>query len=126
MKIIDNLEIQNRMKANYFHKNLANGQWQEMNFATQMANVGSEVERAIKWKNKNTPERSQLAFFRALELMDFTIGDKNNINRLAELCRTREVLVDYFFSDNQYKSTGKLWQKYFMAFTWMANKASGK
>lgn len=114
------------MQPNYYHKNLADGQWQEMNFATQMANVGSEVERAIKWKNKNKAERSQLAFFRALELMDFTIKDKNNINRLGELCRIREVLVDYFFADNQYKSTDRLWQKYFMAFTWMANKMAGK
>lgn len=91
-----------------------------------MAHVGSEVERAIKWKNKGKAECSQLAFFRALELMDFTISDNNNIHRLSELCRTREVLVDYFFGDNQYKSTDLLWQKYFRAFTWMANLSAGK
>jgi len=114
------------MGPNFYHKNLSAGKWQAISFAEQMANVGSEVERTIKWKNKNKPERSQLAFFRALELMDFTIADKNNINRLGELCRTREVLVDYFFADNQYKSTDISWQKYFRAFTWMANLAAGK
>ena len=114
------------MKPNYYHKNLSSGNWQQLSFAEQMANIGSEVERAIKWKNKNKPERSQLAFFRLLELMDFTIADKNNINRLGELCRTREVLVDYFFADNQYKSTDILWQKYFRAFTWKSNLAAGK
>jgi len=114
------------MKPHFFHENLSNGRWQELTFAEQMANIGSEVERAIRWKNKNNPERSQLAFFRALELMDFTIGDKNNISRLGELCRTREVLVDYFFGDNQYKSTDTLWQKYFRAFTWYANLTAGK
>jgi len=114
------------MEPNFFHKNLSDGQWQELSFAEQMANVGSEVERTIKWKNKSNAERSQLAFFRALELMDFTLADKNNIHRLSELCRIREVLVDYFFADNQYKSTDLLWQKYFRAFTWMANLSAGK
>jgi len=64
------------MTPNFYHKELADGRWQELSFVQQMANVGSELERAIKWKNKNKPERSQLAFFRALELMDFTITDK--------------------------------------------------
>ncbi len=114
------------MKPDFYHKNLSTGKWQRLSFAGQMANVGSEVERAIKWKNKNNPERSQLAFFRALELMDFTIAVKNNKNRLKELCRTREVLVDYFFAENQYKSTDLLWQKYFRAFNWMANVSAGK
>lgn len=114
------------MEPNFYHKDLSDGRWQEFNFAMQMANVGSEVERAIKWKNKNKPERSQLAFFRALELMDFTIADKKNINRLGELCRIREVLVDYFFSDNQYKSSDLSWQKYFRAFNWWANISKGK
>jgi hypothetical protein len=110
----------------FYHKELAGTKWQSMSFAQQMANVGSEVERAIKWKNKNKTDRSQQAFFRALELMDFTISDKNNLNRLGELCRTREVLVDYFFADNQYNSTDSLWQKYFRAFTWKANLMAGK
>jgi len=114
------------MELEFFHKNLSDGQWQALSFAEQMAHVGSEVERAIKWKNKGKAERSQLAFFRALELMDFTMADKNNTQRLSELCRTREVLVDYFFADNQYKSTDLLWQKYFRAFTWMANLSAGK
>ena len=110
----------------YFHKELADGKWREMSFAEQMANIGSEVERTIRWKNKNKPERSQLAFFRALELMDFTIADKKNLDRLGELCRTREVLVDYFFGENEYKSTDELWQKYFRAFNWYANLSLGK
>ena len=109
------------MTPNFYHKELADGRWKELSFVQQMANVGSELERAIKWKNKNKPERSQLAFFRALELMDFTITDKKNIGRLGELCRTREVLVDYFFANNKYGSSDVLWQKYFRAFNWYAN-----
>lgn len=109
------------MKPDFYHVDLAAGKWETLKFAGQMANIGSEVERAIKWKNKNKPERSRLAFFRALELVDFTLMDKKNKDRLGELCRVREVLVDYFFADNQYKSTDEAWQKYFRAFNWMAN-----
>ncbi len=108
------------MKPNFYHKELAGGGWEKLNFAEQMANVGSEVERAINWKKRKRPEHSQEAFFRALELMDFTIRDNRNKDRLKELCRVREVLVDYFFGDNEYKSSDLLWQKYFRAFAWYA------
>ena len=35
------------------HKELSQGKWQKMSLIEQMANIGSEVERAINWKNKN-------------------------------------------------------------------------
>jgi len=50
----------------YQHKNLASGGWQKLSFFEQMANIGSEVERTIKWKNKGNAEYSRLAFGRAL------------------------------------------------------------
>lgn len=114
------------MQPKFYHKDLADGKWQEFSFSQQMANVGSEIERAIRWKEKNRKNRSQEAFFRALELMDFTIADNRNKNRLKELCRVREVLVDYFFANNEYHSTSSSWQKYFRAFNWRANLLAGK
>ncbi len=101
-----------------YHKNLAKGKWQEQSFLKQMANIGSEVFRFLNWKEKNR-KYSDLAFERALELIDFTISDLKNANRLKELCRMREMLVDYFF-DNNYKSTKKSWENYFYAFTYAA------
>ncbi len=91
-----------------------------MTFFEQMANIGSEVERAIKWKNKNNIEYSRMAFERALELLDFTVSDPKNRKRLRELLRMREILADYFAFDNEYKSTDKSWQNYFYAFNWAA------
>jgi hypothetical protein len=35
--------------VNFIHKELAAGRWLEFSFMEQMANIGSEVERAIKW-----------------------------------------------------------------------------
>jgi len=101
------------------HKNLAGGHWNELTFFEQMANVGSEIERTIKWKKKNA-EYSRLAFERALELLDFTIADPKNKEKLKEILRVREALSDHFFFDNEYNSTDESWQKYFFAFNWAA------
>ncbi len=104
----------------YQHKNLAGGKWFELSFPAQMANIGSEVSRAISWKNKNNPEYSQKAFERALELLSLTISDEKNKKRLRELTRLNEVLVDYFAFNNEYKSSDQSWQNYFLAFNYMA------
>jgi len=97
------------------HKELARGRWLKLSFFEQMANVGSEVERAIKWREKNK-DYFQMALERALELLDLTADDGKNIHRLGELLRLREVLADYFYFDNIYGSTDKKWQNYFLAF----------
>jgi hypothetical protein len=33
---------------NYQHKELAAGRWKELSFIEQMANIGSEIERALE------------------------------------------------------------------------------
>ncbi len=108
--------------ANYQHQSLANGRWQQLNFCQQMANVGSEVSRAIKWKNKGQKEYSRKAFYRALELMAFTIKDAKGYPKLKELTRTKEALVDYFAGSNQYQSSDELWLSYFNHFAYAARK----
>ncbi|MEK7160991.1 MAG: hypothetical protein AAB724_03105 [Patescibacteria group bacterium] len=103
----------------YQHKELAQGRWLELSFFEQMANIGSEVERSIKWRVKNR-DYFQAATERALELLDLTVDDSRNKSRLRELLRLREVLVDYFCFDNIYGSTDKKWQNYFWAFNYAA------
>ena len=107
---------------NFQHKNLASGKWKELTFFQQMANIGSEVIRAINWREKNK-EYSQMAIDRALELLDLTIDDEKNHQRgrLRELLRLREFLADYFYFDNIYKSSDKNWENYFLAFNYAAN-----
>jgi hypothetical protein len=102
------------------HKSLAAGRWRDFSFFEQMANVGSEVERALKWKEKNNLEYSRLAYERALELLDLTIEDSQSVSRLKELTRLREVLADYFAFENEYHSTEKSWRNYFYAFNFAA------
>ena len=85
----------------YQHKSLANGRWQKPSFFEQMANIGSEVERA-------------------LELLDLTVDNEKNGNHLRELLRLREVLVDYFAFENICGSSDQKWHNYFYAFSFAA------
>jgi len=105
---------------NYQHKELAAGRWYLLTFFEQMANIGSEIERSILWGKKNNPEYCQMAFDRALELLDLTLMDKRNITRLRELARVREALADHFVFTNTYQTTDESWQKYFYGFTFAA------
>lgn len=100
---------------NLFHKNLQT-RWSRFSIHEQMANIGAEVGRAINWKKKRNKEMSKNALYRALELLDFTIDDPKNKNSLKEICRVREILVDYFAGDNIYHSTDSGWNKYFYYF----------
>jgi len=106
--------------SGYQHKELAAGRWSTLSFMEQMANIGSEVERAISWKNKNNSEYSKMAINRGLELLELTKSDARNVKRLKELARLYEVLVDYFYFDNNYSSSDELWHKYFYAFNYAA------
>jgi hypothetical protein len=102
------------------HRELAAGRWFQFSLVEQMANTGSEVERALSWKERGNADYSTRAVERALELLDLTIADAANRGRLRELTRVREVLVDYFFADNQYSSSAARWRTYFGAFAFAA------
>lgn len=94
--------------------------WYQLSFVAQMANIGSEVERTMSWRKKGNLDYSQLAFERALELLDLTIAGLKSFSRLKELVRLREVLADYFAFDNIYDSSDAQWHNYFYAFNYAA------
>jgi len=110
---------------NFQHKNLGQGKWRELSLIEQMANIGSEVERAINWKNKNNKEYSRIAFERALELIDLTLADEKNRGRLNEISRVREILADYFVGGNNYSLSDQSWRNYFYAFGFAAAIKAG-
>lgn len=106
----------------YEHKQLAAGRWGQLSFLEQMANIGSEVERALNWQAKNNSAYSQKASSRALELTDLTLEAVDTFPRRKELARLREALVDYFFGENEFRSTEASWRKYFFHFTYAARR----
>lgn len=94
--------------------------WYQFSIYEQMANIGAEVGRAINWRNKKNLQMSNNAFFRALELIDFSINDPKNKNVQKEILRMRELLGDYFMGENIYHSTDEIWNKYFYYFNFAA------
>lgn len=108
------------------HKELARGRWFELSLIEQLANVGMDVERAIRWKQRNNDEHSDKAFARALDLLSLSIVDPKNRKRLKELTRTREILIDYFVCDNEYGSTDESWHNYFYPFNYAVALSKGR
>jgi len=98
--------------VNTFHTDLSQS-WNHYSIYEQMANIGAEVGRSINWKNKNNVKLAKNALYRALELIDFTVADEKNKNRLSEILRMREVLVDFSIGENIYNSTEEGLNKYF-------------
>lgn len=102
------------------HKELAKDRWAKMSFVEQMANIGSEISRAIHWRKKNNVEYSHNAVNRALELIHFTIDSISIQSHLKEVTRLREAINDYFYGNNEFSSSEILWQKYFDHFNYAA------
>ena len=100
------------------HREMAGGRWRALTLAEQLGNVGSEVSRTLKWRSRN-PEIAQRSMARALELIDLTLDDprhRRSVARLREICRAREVFLDFVLGPNQHGSTETTLQRYFDTF----------
>ena len=92
--------------------------WCTFSLAEQMGNIGSEVSRALKWRARNTA-LAQGAVERAVELIDLTLDDpriRESAERLREICRLREVVLDFLVGTNCYGSTDASLRRYFDVF----------
>lgn len=107
---------------NIQHKELSAGRWKEMPLCRQMANIGSEISRALNWQKKGKTDFSQRAAARALELLDLTLKSLKTSSRIKEVARLRDTVVDYFYGSNQFSSSEALWRKYFDHFAYAARK----
>ncbi len=104
------------------HLEMASGRWNELSLIEQMANIGSEVERALNWKAKGNQEYCTKAFERALELFDLTLKSHKTAAQLKEIARAREVVVDFFFGENFFGTSEKFLQSYFLQFAYAARR----
>jgi hypothetical protein len=99
------------------HAGLAAGRWHTLTLAEQLGNVGSDVGRAIRARERQDATRFQGALERALELLDLTLTDARwGGPRRREISRAREVVCDFLVGDNDYASTGESLNAYFFAF----------
>ncbi len=113
-------------RVTVYHPELAAGRWQTMSLAEQLGNVGSEVYRAIRGRERGDRTSFGKAFDRTLELLDLTIIDRRWQRGRNELTRLREVLCDFFVGDNVYRSTPQNLQRYFDHFALAARRQAGR
>src|SRR5687767_3374453 len=110
-----------------YHPDLAAGRWITMSLAAQLGNVGSEYERARRWKERGDEVRFEHAFARLLELLDLTIADPRWKNhRLKELTRLREFICDELYNESpQFIHRSDL-REYFLYFGILARSQHDK
>lgn len=99
-----------------YHTTLTQEAWSKTSIVFQLANIGSEIERTISWKQKGNVEYSRKAFYRALELIYLSSSGPLTRPQQKEFTRMRELLVDWHMGTNKWHSTDAMWQKYFLAF----------
>lgn len=103
------------------HKDLAKGRWYKLSLAQQLANIGSEVSRAMRWKEKDD-NLFWGAVERTLELFYLTIADPRWRNRLKEFTRLREIFCDAVLDGKEYGSTLQALEQYFFHFAIYSQK----
>lgn len=86
----------------------------------QMGNIGSEVSRALKWKNIDIT-KAEGAKNRAIQLIDLAICDTKNNVRIKEF----ELIKKEFLSSYSKNEDQKVWEKFFYPYSLMANKKNG-
>jgi len=100
------------------HEQLSAGRWRTLSLAEQLGNVGSEVGRAISWRERGNESYAE----RALDLLDLTICDGRWTGRWRrELTRARESLCSDFL--NRDDAALRSLDRYFGAFAMLARRA---
>lgn len=107
------------------HQSLAAGKWLELSLCNQMGNIGSEIGRARKWKDKDK-KIFESAVFRAIELLNLTLSDERWRYRTREISRAKEVVCDAYSGGREYNSTFESLEKYFNHFAYSARNAVGR
>ena len=82
--------------------------WIATPVGVQISNVGSEVHRAIRWKNRGDVQKKEF-----LELMK---KDPKNRYRTGELDCCIDELQDYLMGENSYNTSEEQLIKYYDAF----------
>lgn len=90
--------------------------WHKLSLAHQMGNIGSEVQRAFSLQKRGEEVQKDKSVERFLELIDLSLSDKRWQKRCWEICRVREVLCDYFFTENSFGNSFENLINYFNTF----------
>jgi hypothetical protein len=107
------------------HETLAAGRWQTLGLMEQLANIGSEVGRALRAAAAGRAERRDLALNRALELFDLTAADARwRGPRRREILRAREYTCRVFFDPSPEPGAAEFLDRYFLQFATAARRTT--
>lgn len=104
----------------------AAARWPTLELVEQLANVGSEVERAIRAHANGNLTRWEYAQARALELFDLTATDARwRRARRREILRAREEFCRLFHATDVAPTSAEGLRRYFLAFAIAARRRMG-
>ena len=113
------------MTESTLHGGLA-ARWGSFSILEQLANVGSEVERAIRAHALGNTGRFDRALARALDLFDLTAADPRWAGpRRREILRGREEFCRLFFDPSVDPRSADGLRRYFLHFAAGANRHRG-
>lgn len=91
--------------------------WHTLTVSEQLANVGSEVERAFLARASGKERRLAHAIDRALELFDLSATDPRwSLPRRREILRAREQFCEVVLGSAIASASAEGLQRYFLAF----------
>jgi hypothetical protein len=102
---------------------MTSDQWWTLSLAEQLGNIGSDFERALRWRPTEHIGLFQTAAARTLDLLDLTTADRRwHTVRLAELTRLRSEVCAVLFGDQVDPESGPGLQRYFLAMASLARR----
>ena len=92
-----------------------NMKWYSMPVNVQIANIGSEVERALRWKDRD-PKKAENFCRKAISFWEIVKSDPKNRFREEEFQTAMDELEDFFLGENLYQTTEQDLRRYYDAF----------
>lgn len=108
------------MNLNQYKESLKKS-WNNYSLEEQLANIGAEVGRTAKWRDKDQ-KLFEGAMHRALELFDLTMDDPRWKGHLTEIGRVRELFCEAAEKGKIYGTTLKDLERYFIPFMFLTRK----
>ncbi len=90
--------------------------WFDMPVWMQISNIGGEVSRAIRWKNKGDAVKARNFCNKAIEFWRLSEKDPKNKYRIREFENAIAELEDYFCGSNVFQTTDDTLTRYYDAF----------
>ena len=90
--------------------------WFSLSIGEQISNIGSEVLRADKWKQRGDIIKMRGFYNAATSFLRLSIMDPRNKSITGELNLCIDELADYFIGDNKWQTSSETLKRYYNSF----------